>query len=141
MSKNVNLWFCLEGPLLPRWSLPVSLPSSAWCGSPLTGWYPVSCCWFLLERTVLSIQRRQILCPLEYLNESLRACTFSGACLLSLFVFILMEVFGLFGFQDQVSLWTSPGCPRTGWALTHRDLPASASLVLGLKACATTAWP
>jgi hypothetical protein len=28
---------------------------------------------------------------------------------------------------------------RQGWPQTHRDLPASASTVLGLKVCATTA--
>jgi hypothetical protein len=51
--------------------------------------------------------------------------------------------FGLvwFGFSDRVSL-RSPGCPGThsvdqaGLKLTN--LPASASLVPGLKACATT---
>ena len=30
---------------------------------------------------------------------------------------------------------------RPGWPKTHRDLPASVSRVLGLKACATTARP
>jgi hypothetical protein len=45
-------------------------------------------------------------------------------------------------FQDRVSL-CSPGCPGThsvdqaGFEL--RNLPVSASQVLGLKACATTA--
>jgi hypothetical protein len=45
-------------------------------------------------------------------------------------------------FQDRVSL-CSPGCPGTHIldqaGLKLRDLPASASRVLGLKACATTA--
>ena len=44
-------------------------------------------------------------------------------------------------FWDKVSLY-SPGCPVTpsgpGWPQTHRDLPASASRVPGLKVCATT---
>jgi hypothetical protein len=46
-------------------------------------------------------------------------------------------------FQDRVSL-CSPGCPGThsvdqaGPKL--RNLPASASQVLGLKVCVTTAW-
>ncbi|XP_076427551.1 uridine-cytidine kinase-like 1 isoform X2 [Peromyscus maniculatus bairdii] len=35
--------------------------------------------------------------------------------------------------------WNSLGSP--GWPRTHRDPPASASRVLGLKACATTARP
>jgi hypothetical protein len=47
-------------------------------------------------------------------------------------------------FRDRVSL-CSPGCPGThsvdqaGPEL--RNPPASPSQVLGLKACATTAWP
>jgi hypothetical protein len=45
-------------------------------------------------------------------------------------------------FQDRVSL-SSPGCPGTHSVdqagLELRNLPASASQVLGLKACATTA--
>jgi hypothetical protein len=43
-------------------------------------------------------------------------------------------------FRDRVSLY-SPGCPRTHFVdqagLELRNLPASASQVLGLKACAT----
>ena len=50
--------------------------------------------------------------------------------------------FVLFFFQDRVSL-CSPGCPRAHSVdqavLKLRNLPASASQVLGLKACATTA--
>jgi hypothetical protein len=46
------------------------------------------------------------------------------------------------GFQDRVSL-CSPGCPGTHSVdeagLELRNSPASASQVLGLKACATTA--
>jgi hypothetical protein len=48
----------------------------------------------------------------------------------------------VFIFQDRVSLY-SPGCPGTHFVdqagLELRNLPASASQVLGLKACATTA--
>jgi hypothetical protein len=44
-------------------------------------------------------------------------------------------------FRDRVSL-CSPGCPGTHFVdqagLELRNLPASASRVLGLKACATT---
>jgi hypothetical protein len=47
-------------------------------------------------------------------------------------------------FPVRVSL-CSPGCPGTHSVdqagLELRNLPASASQVLGLKACATTAWP
>jgi hypothetical protein len=52
--------------------------------------------------------------------------------------------FLVFGFQDRVSLYSS-GCPGTHSVdqafLKLRNLPAfaSASQVLGLKACATTA--
>jgi hypothetical protein len=46
-----------------------------------------------------------------------------------------------FGFRDRVSL-CSPGCPGTHsvdqTGLELRNLPASASWMLGLKACATT---
>ena len=49
----------------------------------------------------------------------------------------------LFVFWDRVSLY-SPGCPGTysvdQAGLELRNPPASASQVLGLKACATTAW-
>jgi hypothetical protein len=48
----------------------------------------------------------------------------------------------LFVFQDRVSL-CSPGCLGTHFVdqagLELRNLPASASQVLGLQACATTA--
>jgi hypothetical protein len=46
-------------------------------------------------------------------------------------------------FQDRVSL-CSPGCPGTHSVdqagLELRNPPVSSSQVLGLKACATTAW-
>jgi hypothetical protein len=46
-------------------------------------------------------------------------------------------------FLDRISL-CSPGCPGTHFVdqagLELRNPPASASQVLGLKACATTAW-
>jgi hypothetical protein len=49
-----------------------------------------------------------------------------------------------FGFLRQVSLY-SHGCPGTHFVdqagLELRNLPASASQVLGLKACATIALP
>jgi hypothetical protein len=50
----------------------------------------------------------------------------------------------LFVFRDRVSL-CSPGCPGTHFVdqagLELRNPPASASRVLGLKACATTPGP
>jgi hypothetical protein len=55
------------------------------------------------------------------------------------FLFVSVFVF-VFVFQDRVSLY-SPGCPGTHFVdqagLELRNLPASASQVLGLKACAT----
>jgi hypothetical protein len=58
-------------------------------------------------------------------------------------IFFLFLFFGflLLFFQDRVSL-CSPSCPGTHFvdqaALELRNPPASASRVLGLKACATT---
>jgi hypothetical protein len=44
------------------------------------------------------------------------------------------------GFLCVAVLWLSwNSLCRPGWSRTHRDLPASASLVLGLKTCTTTA--
>ena len=58
----------------------------------------------------------------------------SGQCVIYLFIL---------DFRDRVSL-CSPGCPGTHFVdqagLEFRNPPASASQVLGLKACATTAW-
>jgi hypothetical protein len=49
--------------------------------------------------------------------------------------------FGGGGFKDRISLY-SPGCPRTYFVdqagLELRNLPASASQMLGLKVCGTT---
>jgi hypothetical protein len=63
--------------------------------------------------------------------------------LLFLFIFGFFLVLVLVFFRDRVSLY-SPGCPGTHFVdqagLEIRNLPASASRVLGLKACATTAW-
>jgi hypothetical protein len=61
-----------------------------------------------------------------------------------MFVFRLFVCLLLLFFQDSVSL-CNPGCPGTHFVdqagLELRNPPASASRVLGLKACATTAWP
>jgi hypothetical protein len=52
-----------------------------------------------------------------------------------------MHLFFFLVFRDRVSLF-SPGCPGTHSVdqagLELRNLPASASQVLGIKACATT---
>jgi hypothetical protein len=57
------------------------------------------------------------------------------------FVFFFSFLFFFFLFRDRVSLYR-PGCPGTHFVdqagLKLRNPPASASQVLGLKACATT---
>jgi hypothetical protein len=57
-------------------------------------------------------------------------------------LFVCLFVFVLFVFRDRVSLYSS-GCPGTHFVdqagLELRNPPASASRVLGLKACAITA--
>jgi hypothetical protein len=58
-------------------------------------------------------------------------------CLFIFWVFLFCFLF----FRDRVSLYSS-GCPGTHFVdqagLELRNLPASASQVLGLKVCATT---
>ena len=56
-------------------------------------------------------------------------------CPTILVFFCFVFWFGLV-FRDRVSLY-SPGCPGTQAGLQLRNSPASASRVLGLKACAT----
>jgi hypothetical protein len=57
--------------------------------------------------------------------------------------FLFFKFFLVLVFQDRDSL-CSPGCPRTHSVdevgLELRNPPASASQVLGLKVCTTTAW-
>jgi hypothetical protein len=57
------------------------------------------------------------------------------------FFFFLVFGFWFLVFRDRIPLY-SPGCPGTHFVdqagLKLRNLPASASQVLGLKACATT---
>ncbi|EGW10468.1 hypothetical protein I79_016958 [Cricetulus griseus] len=60
------------------------------------------------------------------------------------FVFFLFFFFFFFLFFETGFLCGFGGCPgtsscRPGWSQTHRDPSASASRVLGLKACATNA--
>jgi hypothetical protein len=58
---------------------------------------------------------------------------------------LLTLLFFFLVFRDRVSLYSPAGCPGTHFVdqagLELRNLPASASQVLGLKSCATTAWP
>jgi hypothetical protein len=67
----------------------------------------------------------------------LKACA-TTVWLLFVVVFVCFVLF-CFVFQDRVSLY-SPGCPGTHFVdqagLELRNLPASASWVLGLKVCA-----
>jgi hypothetical protein len=62
-------------------------------------------------------------------------------CMVGCFYVLFCFVLFCFVFQDRVSL-CSPGCPGTHSVdqagLKLRNLPASASQVLGLKACTTT---
>jgi hypothetical protein len=57
-----------------------------------------------------------------------------------LFIYLSIYLFIYLVFRDSVSLY-SPGCPGTHFVdqagLELRNLPASVSQVLGLKACAT----
>jgi hypothetical protein len=67
----------------------------------------------------------------------------ASLCVLTLLVVSVADPNNIFFFlRDRVSL-CSPGCPGTysvdQAGLELRNLPASASQVLGLKACATTA--
>jgi hypothetical protein len=61
-------------------------------------------------------------------------------CLVGFLFFFFL--FWILVFRDRVSLY-SPGCPGTHFVdqavLKLKNLPASASRVLDLKACATTA--
>ena len=72
----------------------------------------------------------------SYRPKTLGFCFVLFVCFWVFFVFV-------FVFGDRVSL-CSPGCPGTHFVnqagLKLRNLPASASQVLGLKACTTTAW-
>jgi hypothetical protein len=77
--------------------------------------------------------------PLSCYNSAVRSTgAFWG--LTFCFVFCLFGFF-VFVFRDRVSLY-SPGCPGAHFVdqagLELRNPPASASRVLGLKACATT---
>ena len=57
------------------------------------------------------------------------------------FSVLSIQVFWFFepGFFCSFGACSGTSSCRSGWHQTHRDLPVSASQVLGLKACATTA--
>jgi hypothetical protein len=61
-------------------------------------------------------------------------------CIYAFFLILFCFVCCCFVFRDRFSLY-NPGCPGTHFVdqagLKLRNLPASASRVLGLKACAT----
>jgi hypothetical protein len=69
--------------------------------------------------------------------------SFLFSLFLSFFLFFFFFFSGGGEFRDRVTL-CNPGCPGTHsvdqTGLELRNLPASASQVLGLKECATTAW-
>jgi hypothetical protein len=75
-------------------------------------------------------------------NENVDKTSSQRGFFFCLFVFLVVVLF--FVFRDRVSLY-SPGCPGTHFVhqagLELRNLPDSASQVLGLKVCATTTWP
>jgi hypothetical protein len=72
----------------------------------------------------------------------LRRCLSFLPSISPLFFFFFFFIFGFCFFRDRVSLYR-PGCPGTHSVdlagLKLRNPPASASQVLGLKTCATTA--
>jgi hypothetical protein len=72
----------------------------------------------------------------DTVRTALLDCKDGRSSLFCLFLFVFVFVF-----RDRVSLY-SPGCPGTHSVdqdgLELRNLPASTSRVLGLKACATT---
>jgi hypothetical protein len=81
-------------------------------------------------------------CEPQHLCRKPNLKSTANALFVCLFVLGLFCVFCLF--SRQVSLY-SPGCPGTRFVgqagLKLRNPSASVSRVLGLKVCATTAWP
>jgi hypothetical protein len=83
----------------------------------------------------------QVLCESRHCSNH---CAISPDSLFSILFFFFFFFFLVLVFRDRVSL-CSRGCPGTHSVdqagLELRNPPASASWMLGLKACTTTAWP
>ena len=99
--------------------------------------------YYSMDLMYPKVKKLKILCSGNPAKGIVQSLTTTELCVLAqeetsiLLVFLL-----LFVFRDKVSL-CSPGCSGTHFVdqagLKLRNLPASASQVLGLKACATTA--
>jgi hypothetical protein len=99
---------------------------------------------FLMHDFVLRFMSLYAICILLSRNKfvTLTVINFSYfMSILGFFVCLFVLFCFVFVFRDRVSLY-SPGCPGTHFVhqdgLKLRNLPTSASRVLGLKACATT---
>jgi hypothetical protein len=108
-------------------------------------WYATTDKWIFVESS-LEAQNTQdkIHRPQDAQEDGRAKYGYLGPSSSSFVLFCFCFCFVLFCFfQDRVSLYSSD-CPRTHFVdqagLELRNLPASASQVLGLKACATTAW-
>jgi hypothetical protein len=107
---------------------------------------PIGCLvrvlFYIRERTRQIPGSTLYILYLSLVSLFLFSFSFPSFCFV-LFCFVLF-CFVLFVFRDRVSLY-SPGCPGTHFVdqvgLEFRNPPASASRVLGLKACATTPGP
>jgi hypothetical protein len=97
-------------------------------------------CPALLSSPSLEWMRDPVFVPQPYAKSSI----FIHSAICSVRAFPTFFCCCLFVFQDRVSL-CSPGCPGTHSVdqagLKLRNLPASVCQVLGLKVCATIAWP
>jgi hypothetical protein len=93
-------------------------------------------CWLVLGGNIKESVQLDF-CLGVLLLDNCKLCSFFCFVLFCLFLFLFLF------FQDRVFLY-HPGCSGTHSVdqagLELRNPPASASQVLGLKACATTAW-
>jgi hypothetical protein len=125
-----SLWRLGDGwyPILWNWVTDsCELPCGCWELGPLQEHHVLrNDVWRSLCQTELKKDRAESLCPGSFV------CLFVS----------LFYLFSYFVFRDRVSLY-SLGCPGTHFVdqagLKLRNPPVSASQVLGLKACATTA--
>jgi hypothetical protein len=94
----------------------------------------------LINKNILGKPAKETKVFISHLHVSINKQGFLLFFFPLIFVFVLFCLFLVF--KDKVSL-CSHGCPRTHSVdqarLQLRTLPASASQVLGLKSCATTA--